>query len=217
MPEIGRVRGVFQKIPSVYDGMNTLMSAGMDVFWRLELIKLIPQNGRLLDVGTGTGKLESLCSRCKDIVGIDITREMMTLNRNKGKLFVASATDIPFKEGTFDGIVSSFVLRNLPSTEKYFREGFRVLKRNGVMANLDAFPEERKYVSPFFNIYFYKIAPRIGNAISSSDSYDYLAASVRNFKSPSVIAGEMVDAGFTDVKIRKFVSPSAAIVYGKKG
>ena len=151
MPEVEKVKAVFKEIPSIYDKMNTYMSLGMDIFWRLSLLKMMPEVGRVLDVGTGTGKLESLAGSKGDFVGIDITREMIALNRNKGKLLLASATKMPMKENVFDAIVSSFVLRNLPSTEDYFREGIRTLKEGGIMANLDAFPEKSNHLSRYID------------------------------------------------------------------
>ncbi|MCL6003252.1 MAG: class I SAM-dependent methyltransferase [Thermoplasmatales archaeon] len=216
MPEVERVKAVFKEIPSIYDRMNTYMSLGMDIFWRLTLLRLIPKVGTTLDVGTGTGKLESLAGFKGSFIGLDVTREMMALNGNKGKLLLASATEMPIKNDTFDAIVSSFVLRNLPSTPDYFREGFRVLKMGGIMANLDAFPEKRKVVSEFFSLYFYKLLPKIARLVSSSESYSYLALTVKNFKTPETIAEEMRTAGFKEIKIRRFFSPSAAIVYGIK-
>ena len=216
MPEVEKVKAVFKEIPSIYDKMNTYMSLGMDVFWRLTLLRMIPRGAKILDVGTGTGKLESLAEFKRDFVGLDVTREMMALNRNKGKLLLASATQMPIKDRTFDAIVSSFVLRNLPSTQSYFSEGFRTLKEGGIMANLDAFPERRKIVSSFFSLYFYRILPAVARFVSSSDSYIYLSSTVKNFKTPEVVADEMKTAGFRDVNIRRFASPSAAIVYGRK-
>jgi demethylmenaquinone methyltransferase/2-methoxy-6-polyprenyl-1,4-benzoquinol methylase len=216
MPEVERVREVFRDIPGIYDRMNTCMSMGMDIFWRLRLLEMIPAEGRVLDVGTGTGKLESLNSFKGDFIGIDVTREMMLLNRNRGKLILGSATKMPIKSGTLDAIISSFVLRNLPSTEDYFDEGMRTLKTGGLMANLDAFPERRKLMGKFFSFYFYRLIPRVAKLISSSGAYDYLATSVKNFKVPEVIAEEMRGAGFRDVKIKSFRSPSATIVYGWK-
>ncbi|MGC8562961.1 MAG: class I SAM-dependent methyltransferase [Thermoplasmata archaeon] len=216
MPEVEKVKAVFEEIPTIYDRMNTYMSLGMDVFWRLTLLKMIPSGSRILDVGTGTGKLESLAEFKRDFIGIDITREMMALNKNKGKLILASATQMPLKNETFDAIVSSFVLRNLPSTQGYFNEGFRTLKDGGIMANLDAFPERRKIISSFFSLYFYRIVPSVARLVSSSESYKYLSMTVKNFKSPEMIAEEMKTAGFKDINIKRFISPSAAIVYGRK-
>lgn len=216
MPEVEKVKAVFKEIPSIYDRMNTYMSLGMDVFWRQTLLRLVSGRERILDVGTGTGKLESLDGYRGNFIGLDVTREMIALNRNQGKLLLASATDMPLKSGTFDAIVSSFVLRNLPSTVDYFREGFRALREGGLMANLDAFPEKRRLLSAFFSIYFYRLLPSIARLASSSDSYGYLAMTVKNFKMPEAVADEMRSVGFREVTIRRFVTPSAAIVYGKK-
>ena len=216
MPEVEKVKAVFKEIPSIYDRMNTYMSLGMDIFWRLNLLKLVPHDGKILDVGTGTGKLESLDGFKGNFIGLDVTKEMIALNKNKGKLLLASATTMPIKKESFDAIVSSFVLRNLPSTTEYFDEGIRVLKKGGIMANLDAFPEKRRVLAQFFSLYFYKLLPRIAKVASSSDSYTYLASTVKNFKTPEKIAQEMEEAGFSEVTIKRFVSPSAAIVYGRK-
>ncbi|MCL5930331.1 MAG: class I SAM-dependent methyltransferase, partial [Candidatus Thermoplasmatota archaeon] len=97
MPEVEKVKAVFKEIPSIYDKMNTYMSLGMDVFWRLTLLRMIPLGAKILDVGTGTGKLESLAEFKRDFIGLDVTKEMMALNRNKGKLLLASATQMPIK------------------------------------------------------------------------------------------------------------------------
>lgn len=216
MPEVERVKAVFKTIPRIYDRMNTYMSLGMDVFWRIALLKMVPNLGKVLDVGTGTGKLESLNEYRGDFIGIDVTREMMALNRNTGKLLLASASNIPVKDSSLDAIISSFVMRNLPSTQEYFSEGWRTLKMGGIMANLDAFPERRVGLAQFFSVYFYRLIPKLTRLISSTDSYNYLAMTVKNFKEPEIVAEEMREAGFREVRIRKFLSPSAAIVFGKK-
>ncbi|MEM0074216.1 MAG: class I SAM-dependent methyltransferase [Thermoplasmatales archaeon] len=216
MPDVEKAEEVFSKIPYIYDKMNTLMSMGMDVFWRIKLLSIIRSAGIILDIGTGTGKLESLNSYHANFIGIDVTREMISLNGNKGHLLLASATELPFKKDTFDAVISAFVLRNLPSTEKYFSEAFKVLKPGGIMANLDAFPEERRVISNLFSLYFYRFIPWIMGKTRYSESYQYLARSVREFKTPDIIVAEMERVGFSDISIKKFVSPSAAIIYGKK-
>ncbi|MEM0130383.1 MAG: class I SAM-dependent methyltransferase [Thermoplasmatales archaeon] len=216
MPEVEKAEEVFSKIPYIYDKMNTLMSMGMDIFWRIKLLSLVRSAEVILDVGTGTGKLESLSSYHANFVGIDVTREMISLNGNRGHLLLASATELPFKRDTFDAVISAFVLRNLPSTEKYFSEAFKVLKSGGIMANLDAFPEERKGISDLFSLYFYRFMPWVMGKTRYSESYRYLARSVREFKTTDTIVTEMEKVGFSDISVKKFVSPSAAIIYGRK-
>ena len=216
MPELEKVKGVFRPIFDVYDSMNTLMSLGLDVFWRIKLLKLMPGDGVILDIGTGTGKLFSLYKGKSKIIGLDITKEMLIKNPNKGNLLLGSGTQLPFKENKFDGIMSAFVLRNLPDTSVYFNEAYRVLKNGGIIANLDAFPENRWYFKPWFSLYFYDFMPRIGNFISGTNSYTYLADSVKNFKLPDIIKTEMIKAGFKNINIIEFKSPSAHLIYGFK-
>jgi len=216
LPEIEKVKGIFSPISGVYDSMNTIMSMGMDIFWRIRLLNLMPKNGIILDIGSGTGKLVSLYNGKARIISIDITKEMLAHNKNIGNMIIGSGTQMPVKNESVDGVMSAFVLRNLPDTMEYFREGFRVLKAGGIMANLDAFPEERPLIKPWFSIYFYGFVPRIGRLISNGDSYSYLAESVKNFKRPEIIAKEMTDSGFKNVQIIRFKSPSAHLIYGYK-
>ncbi len=216
MPEVEKVKEVFKPISGMYDSMNTMMSMGMDIFWRLKLLKLMPKDGYILDVGSGTGRLFDLYRGGARIISLDITLEMLKLNRNMGNKLLGSGVDMPFQDERFDGIMSAFVLRNLPDTMKYFKEAYRVLKPDGIVANLDAFPEERWYIKPWFSLYFYELMPKLGNSLSAGNSYTYLANSVKNFKKPEIIKNEMIEAGFSNVKIIRFHSPSAHLIYGIK-
>ena len=53
------VQNMFARIAGRYDLMNRIMTAGQDVRWRREVVHraALPMNGRLLDLGAGTGDL----------------------------------------------------------------------------------------------------------------------------------------------------------------
>ena len=79
---------MFDKISSNYDLMNRIISAGIDIKWRKNVVKLIAQKKpkKILDVATGTGDLaialgETLAT---EIVGIDISEEMLEIGKKKG-------------------------------------------------------------------------------------------------------------------------------------
>ena len=85
-------------------------------------------DGKILDVGCGVGIIGDLYPD-RDIYGIDVSTRM--LDHNKGKCWVASATDIPFDNDFFDSVVCRSVLHHIPETEKALREIKRVLKPGG--------------------------------------------------------------------------------------
>ncbi|MFC7394995.1 class I SAM-dependent methyltransferase [Scopulibacillus cellulosilyticus] len=124
------------------------------------LLDLIGLNGdeKVLDVGCGRGMvLHSAARRLTtgQAVGLDVWSEKdqsgnhpdVTLQNaklegveDKIKLFNGDARDMPFADETFDVIVSSLAIHNIPSREERemaLRECVRVLKPNGRFAILD--------------------------------------------------------------------------------
>ena len=53
------VQDIFTRIASRYDLMNRLMTAGQDLHWRREVMRLasLQKDESLLDLGSGTGDL----------------------------------------------------------------------------------------------------------------------------------------------------------------
>lgn len=103
---------------------------GLGLKYHSRIIKEMMEgiDGKILDVGTGVGIIHDLYPEL-DIYGIDVSTRM--LDHNKGKCWVASATDIPFDDNFFDSVVCRSVLHHIPETEKALREIRRVLKPGG--------------------------------------------------------------------------------------
>ena len=86
--------------------------------------------GRGLDLGCGTGFLYRL-SKWKNLIGIDIAEDMVKFYKNFNKnCLVADIENLPFKENSFDFVVSNFAL-HWTDIKKSFEETFRVLKKEG--------------------------------------------------------------------------------------
>ncbi len=78
-------------------------SAGM-------LVKLVKPYGRVLDLGCGTGFVSQLLNNCK-VVGLDISAGMVKAYRERfGRGVVGNAEELPFKDGSFDFVLSNFSL-----------------------------------------------------------------------------------------------------------
>jgi len=132
----------------LYDPLVSLMGASRA---REELIKQanIKPNQRVLDLGCGTGTLVLLLKRkyaTAEIVGID--PDPKALRRAEKKVRRAGVSvqldegfsdELPYDEGTFDRVLSSFMLHHLEEheREKTLREVLRVLKPAGTFHLLD--------------------------------------------------------------------------------
>ena len=93
--------------------------------------------GKILDVGCGDGYITSLFfEKFKDVVGIDISETAIKIAREKnpGVTFaVASCTNLPFSDESFDTIVASEVIEHLNYNDgkSFLKEARRVLTPKG--------------------------------------------------------------------------------------
>lgn len=103
-------------------------------------LEMLSPRGKVLDVGTGTGKLFSaLLGTGRDVAGMDSSASMMALlarrqgPQGSGRLLVADGLDIPFSEGSFEGVVSSRVLMHLMNWRRGVAELCRVARREVIL------------------------------------------------------------------------------------
>src|SRR3954447_14303614 len=84
-----QVQAMFDRIASVYDLMNSVMTAGLHHRWRSRAADLarVREGDRVLDVATGTGDLAvELARRVGDsgeVIGSDFSEKMLELARAK--------------------------------------------------------------------------------------------------------------------------------------
>ena len=100
-------------------------------------------DGKVLDVGTGTGLLAiGLAKGIPDVevIGLDLSDVVLEIARDnvqksEGPLRVSfekgDAEDMPFEDGTFDLVTSSNTLHLIKNPIKMFNEIHRVLKPKG--------------------------------------------------------------------------------------
>lgn len=99
-----------------------------------------------LDVGTGTGRmLEIFASRAEDGMGVDLSREMLTVARSKMSeaglanrlVRQADATALPLETGAADLITVHQVLHYLEHPQRAIAEWARVLAPGGLLLLAD--------------------------------------------------------------------------------
>ena len=205
------VRDVFDSVASRYDIMNDLMSAGLHRLWkRYTIAQAAVRSGDVvLDLAGGTGDLARQFSKkvgsTGHVVLADINAAMLKQGRSRlvdagvsGNLSIAQvdAQDLPFEDDTFDCITIAFGLRNVTDKEAALRSMFRVLKTGGKAMILE-FSEPHKVLKPAYDLYSFKVLPTIGKLVAGdSDSYQYLAESIRMHPDQEALKAMMEDAGF---------------------
>jgi demethylmenaquinone methyltransferase/2-methoxy-6-polyprenyl-1,4-benzoquinol methylase len=221
------VQGMFSRIARRYDLMNRLMTAGQDVRWRREVVRRagIPESGRLLDLGAGTGDLAWETRRQhpgSQPVAADFTLEMMRVGKSRPNFpsldwSAADALRLPFLTESFDAVVSGFLLRNVVDVPQALSEQYRVLKPGGRVVVLDTTQPTRNLLSPLINFHLHVIIPFLGRIIAgASDAYTYLPESTEAFLQAEQLAAFFSQAGFKEVGFRRLMFGTVAIHWGRK-
>lgn len=107
---------------------------------------------RVLEVGVGTGALLPFYPRYADLVGIDISREMLAraevvrarLGLHKTRLLLMDAQNMDFPDATFDKVMAAYVVSVVPDPERMVREMKRVCKKGGELFFINHFKSENR-------------------------------------------------------------------------
>ncbi len=203
------VRNAFDSISDKYELIASIISFGIVQELRKKMIKEIKPHGDILDCGAGTGKLTETIIKYypeSHVIPMDINNNMVQNRKNKNIDFVmGNVENMPFNDRTFDYVVSSFVTRNLSNVDNFFSESFRVLKPGGIFATIDAFNPENKAFYNLYSLYFYHFIPFIGNIMTGSNAYTYLANSIKNFYSIREMSNRIELAGFKIYEIKSYI------------
>lgn len=221
------VQKMFSQIAGRYDIMNRLMTLGMDRSWRIEAInKLSLQKDQVvLDLGSGTGDIAfEIKARFPDVIVVasDFTEPMLRLGQRKKdgekvNWVIADAMHLPFADECVDGIISGYLLRNVPDLMITIQEQHRVLRPGGRFSALDTTPPQKNILRPFILFYFRYIIPTLGKIVTGhSEAYAYLPTSTEKFFTAESVAGQLKAAGFIAVSFLRRMFGTMAIHWAEK-
>jgi demethylmenaquinone methyltransferase / 2-methoxy-6-polyprenyl-1,4-benzoquinol methylase len=213
------VRTMFDRIAPVYDAMNHVMTAGLDIRWRrLAAEAAVRPGDRVLDAACGTGDLAiaDLKAGAGRVTGLDFSPKMLERARRKAPLewVEGDMLALPFADGTFDAATVGFGVRNVEDLELALRELRRVLREGGRLSILEI-TQPRGALRAFYKLWFDRIVPLLGKALPGGDAYTYLPASVRRFPTAERLADLLREAGFADVRFRLLAGSIVALHTGE--
>lgn len=199
--KVAAVRDMFDAIAPKYDRLNRIISLRLDVRWRRRAIRdlSLPAGSTVLDLASGTGDM------CIDLseaglrpISMDLSYGMLAADRSGVPRVQTDILRLPVADAAVDGVTCGFALRNLLDLGDFFTELGRVVRPGGRIALLDVSTPPNPVLRFGNNIYFGKIVPKIGAALSDGAAYAYLPKSVAYLPEPAEMRSMLAGAGFGD-------------------
>lgn len=226
------VAGVFHSVAQQYDVMNDLMSFGIHRLWKRFTIDAsgVRPGNKVLDLAGGTGdltaKFSQLVGKDGKVILADINSSMLNVGRDKLRdkglvqnieYVQANAESLPFEENSFDIVTIAFGLRNVTDKDKALRSIFSVLKPGGRLLVLEFSKPEHDLVNKAYDFYSFNILPKMGELIAKdSESYQYLAESIRMHPDQDTLKSMMENAGFEQTSYHNLTGGIVALHKGYK-
>ena len=226
------VADVFHSVAAKYDVMNDLISFGVHRLWKRFTIDMsgVRPGNKVLDLAGGTGDLTKKFSKIVGpqgkVVLADINSSMLEVGRerltNQGyvgniEYVQANAQYLPFEDNTFDVITIAFGLRNVTDKDEALRSMLRVLKPGGRLLVLEFSQTTNPLLKKAYDLYSFTALPLMGKLVTNdSESYKYLAESIRMHPDQETLKGMMQDAGFSRVSYHNMTGGMVALHRGIK-
>nr|WP_092135268.1 bifunctional demethylmenaquinone methyltransferase/2-methoxy-6-polyprenyl-1,4-benzoquinol methylase UbiE [Bizionia paragorgiae] len=209
-----QVTKMFDTISGDYDGLNRVISFGIDIKWRKKVVQIVKDSKpkTILDIATGTGDLAINLAEtdAEKIVGLDISRGMLDVGVEKIKkknldskieMVLGDSEHLPFSDSSFDAITVAFGVRNFENLETGLKEILRVLKPGGTFVILETSMPTKTPYKQGYNFYSKNILPFIGKTFSKDKSaYKYLSDSASQFPFGEVLNNILRNIGFINVQ-----------------
>lgn len=221
---------MFDTISGNYDGLNRVISLGIDRKWRRRVVNIVKKTTpeTALDVATGTGDLAIALAKIpvKKVIGLDIASKMLDVGKQKiaqqqlsenVEMVLGDSEQMPFPDDTFDAVTVAFGVRNFEQLEKGLAEIRRVLKPGGIFVVLETSVPRKTPFKQGYRFYCNTILPVIGRLFSKDrHAYAYLSESAAVFPYGEDFNNILRKTGFIEVTHRPQTFGAATIYVASK-
>lgn len=230
-----RALELFAPLASTYDRYAALLSFGQDAGWRRFLVSRIDARSgeRVLDVATGTAAVAVELTRqygCS-VVAIDQSPEMLAAGCDRVaraglgariEFREARAEELPYEDGSFDGLTFTYLLRYVDDPGATLRELARVVRPGGRLAALEFGVPSNPIARTAWELYVRAGLPVLGRIISPGwhEVGRFLGPSIRSFyqRYPLERLLELWQAaGVEGVQARRLSLGGGVAIWGRRG
>jgi len=226
---------MFPFIARPYDRLTRWLTFTLDRRWRERAVALsgLRPGDRALDLATGTGELAlALASQVGpfgEVVGVDVTREMLTEARRKvlgtpyertvRLMEMDASQELPFPDESFHVATMSLALRYFDALVT-IREMARVVKPGGRVVILDFATPTAWWAKPGYWLWAFGLVPLLGGLLARDrqvyNLLRFLPRSIDHFWKPNQLAGIMEACGLIDVSAEPLTFGITALFAGVK-
>lgn len=209
------LRGMFSRIAQRYDRTNTIISAGLDQYWRRRLARRAAGHAAqtILDVACGTGgvmaQVARYCPATTRLIGVDFTPAMLhvgqrrlatTAQAARLHLCAGDAQRLPHPDATFDVVTMMFGVRNFDDPAAGLAECYRVLRPGGYVCLVEFTWPRGRGLQSLYSGYLRSILPLVAWPLCGEwAAYRYLRDSVLAFRPQSDLTALLQRLGFVEV------------------
>lgn len=232
-----QVEQMFDHIAPTYNRLNRLMTGGLDLLWRKQVVqrahKAAPE--KILDAACGTGDLLLLMAQeipsLRYILGADLSEQMLTIAEQRilDKRDTLSAKEIevsflhgdctclPLEAEQFDLITCAFGIRNFEDPLKGLREFARLLRPGGALIILELSTPERPLLRAGYHLYAHHLIPHMGRLLAHDlSAYRYLPQSIEAMPQRKDMICLITQAGLTQARFKSLTFGVATLYTATK-
>ncbi|ALM20682.1 2-heptaprenyl-1,4-naphthoquinone methyltransferase [Nonlabens tegetincola] len=209
-----QVTKMFDNISGEYDGLNRVISLGLDQKWRDNVVDLVAQSKPdvIMDIATGTGDLVIKMAQktnATKLIGLDISSGMLEIGKIKVskeelddriEMVLGDSENLKYDDNSIDAITVSYGVRNFEDLEKGLSEILRVLKPGGILVVLETSVPTKFPFKQGYYLYSNLIVPTLGKLFSKDKTaYGYLSKSAAQFPHGEAFNNILKKVGFNEV------------------
>jgi demethylmenaquinone methyltransferase/2-methoxy-6-polyprenyl-1,4-benzoquinol methylase len=214
------VRSMFDRVAGRYDLVNRVMTFGLDVGWRRRTVAglRLPGGSVVADLACGTGDLSTELGRAGyRAVGFDFSHGMLANATTDAPLVEADILRLPLADASIEGATCGFALRNVTDLGSFFGELARIVRPGGRVGLLETAEPEGRVMRLGHRVYFGRVVPIVGGALSDREAYSYLPRSMAYLPPPGDLVAMLRSAGFPDARREALTAGVAQLLVGTRG